>query len=272
MFRKILSWALIVLGSILLGLSVIGIGAIWIYRVPLTNQSVAKLNEVDQQLTAAQTALDSGKDELQRTLRIVESAEKSLAEIKDQLKQAKILTDEVNGTLDSQLMPGLQSTRDKIAQLRGTIQQLRDSLKTLNAVPFLNLNIPGDEYLGEIMSGVDTLDKQIATAQDLTKKAATFVGDASYLMGGDLGDTKERIRKLLDTVTEYDQKVGGWHAQVRDLIASVPRWINEAAVVLTLFLIWFAISQFGLILHGLALQAGKRSAGGAEADQGRQRL
>jgi hypothetical protein len=256
MYRKILSWALIVLGTLFLVLSIIGIGAIWFYRVPLTNRAVAQLQEIDTELTQAQSALSNGKDELERTLRIVDAAEKSLASLKDQLVEAKILTDAANGTVNSKLMPGLQVTRDKISQLRGTLQALRESLKNLNAVPFLNLNLPGDDFLAGLIKDVDNLDSEILAVQQLTQKASTFMNDASYLMGGNFGDTRQRIQKLLVTVTEYDKKVGDWHAQVRGLINSTPRWINESAVGLTLFLLWFGISQFGLVLHGLALRQG----------------
>src|SRR5512142_2655280 len=111
MYRKILSWAFIVLGTLFLILSVVGIAAIWIYRVPLTNQGLARLEQVDSELTQAQSALDNGKAELQRTLRIVEAAESSLAALKSQLSEAKNLTDQVNGTLSGTIIPGLQSTR-----------------------------------------------------------------------------------------------------------------------------------------------------------------
>ncbi len=257
MNRKILSWALIILGGLFLLLSVIGIAAIWFYRVPLTNQAVGRLEQIDTELTQAHQALDNGKTELQRTLRIVDAADKSLSAMKQQMATAKSLSDQVNGLLNDQLIPGLKATRDKVDQLRGTLQSLRDSLKSLNSVPFLHLNLPGDQFLADLIGGVDSLDNEIASVQQLTQKASTAMGDASYLLGGNLTDTKERIQKLLDTVTEYDQKVGGWQAEVRSLIASVPRWINEAAVGLTLFLLWFGISQFGLILHGLALREGE---------------
>ncbi len=256
MYRNIFSWAVLILGTLLLILSIAGIAAIWIYRQPLTNNLVGRLEQVDTELTQAQSALDNGKSELQRTLRIVDAAQTSLSALKQQLVDAKNLTDQVNGTLNNKLMPGLKGVRSKIDELRTTVQNLRNSLKSLNSVPFLNLNLPGDQFLADIVNSLDGLDKEVFAVQQLTQKASTFTGDASYLMGGNLSDTKERIQKLLDTVTEYDQKVAGWHAEVRGLIASVPRWINEGAVGLTLFLIWFGISQFGLVLHGLALRQG----------------
>ncbi len=257
MFRRILAWALIVLATLLLIVSIAGIAAIWIYRVPLTNRAVAQLQQVDEQLTQAKAALDNGKSELERTLRIVNAAQDSLALVSKQMSDAKALTDQVNSLLTDRLMPGLQSTRGQIDQLRSTLQQLRDSLKALNSVPFLNLNLPGDQLLADIVNGVDSLDHDIASAESLTQQASTFVGDSSYLLGGNLSETKQHIQSLLDTVNEYDGKVTGWQTEVRSLIVSLPSWINDAAIGLTIFLLWFGLSQFGLILHGLALREGK---------------
>jgi hypothetical protein len=256
MYRKIISWAFIIIGTLLLVLSVAGVAAIWIYRVPARDRALAQLKQVDVELTQAQTALDNGRNELQRTLRIVDAADKGLSSLKQQLADAKKLTDQVNGVLNTKLTPGLQGLRDKLSQLRGMLQNLRDNLKTLNAVPFLNLNIPGDQYLAGLIADVDNLDKELVSIQQLTAKASTFVGDSSYLMGGNLTDTRVHIQDLLKSVTEYDKKVAGWHAQLRDVIGSLPRWINEAAVGLTLFLLWLGISQFGLVLHGLGMQQG----------------
>ena len=255
-YRKILSWTLIILGSLFVILSVAGIAAIWIYRSSLTDRAVSQLEAVDKELTQAQTALDNGKSELQRTLRIVDAADKSLSALKQQMAEAKKLTDQANGALNSELIPGLQSVRDEINQLRGMLENLRNSLKALNSLPLLNLNLPGDQFLAGLIDQVDNLDKEIASVQNLTQKASTFVGDTSYLLGGNLSDTKQRIQNLLNVVTEYDKKVGGWHAQVRGLIASTSGWINEAAVGLTVFLLWFGVSQFGLVLHGLTLREG----------------
>ncbi len=256
MFRKILSWAFIVLGTLFLILSIVGIAAIWFYRVPLTNRAIARLEQIDSVLTQAQSALDNGKAELERTLRIVDAAEKSLSSLKSELSVAKGLTDQANGTLTGKIIPGLQSTRGKVDQLRGTLEGLRNDLKKLNSVPFLNLNLPGDAFLGDLINSVDSLDKEINAVVQLTQKASTFTGDASYLLGGNLTETKQRVQNLLNTINEYDVKVKGWHAEVRSLIANLPKWINEAAVGLTLFLIWFGVSQFGLLLHGLALRQG----------------
>lgn len=256
MAKRLLIAAIIVLSSLMFVASLIGMGAIWIYRKPLTQNILTRLQYVDAELSNAQAAIEMAKGELERTLRLVDDAEVALAQVKQQAEQAKQLLNTVNGTLNQDLIPGLQTTRDRIEQLRGTLQSLRDTLGKVNQIPFLNITIPGDDVLANIISGVDSLDAQIKSVQELAQKASTFTGDTSYLFGGDLNNTKQHIQTLLDSVTAYDVKITGWRVQVEGFMQVVPDWINTAAVLLTIFLIWFALSQFGLLLHGFSLQRG----------------
>ena len=48
----------------------------------------------------------------------------------------------------------------------------------------------------------------------------------------------------------------GWRRQVAELKAKAPAWIDRASIGLTIFLTWFALSQFGMILHGISMQHG----------------
>src|SRR5512140_2265197 len=168
-YSNVISSLLIYLGSLFVVLSIAGILAIWVYRGPLIDQANTRLNQVDTELTQAHTALTNGKDELQRTLRIVDAADKGLSAMKTQMTTAKQLTDKINGTVTGSLIPGLQGVRSKVDQLRGMLENLRNSLKTLNSLPFLNLNLPGDQFLAGLISDVDNLDKQIASVQQLAQ-------------------------------------------------------------------------------------------------------
>jgi hypothetical protein len=82
------------------------------------------------------------------------------------------------------------------------------------------------------------------------------VSDTSYLLGGDLTETRDSLQSFLTAIQEYEQKVTGWREQVAQLSDGAPRWIDQASIGLTIFLAWFALSQFGMILHGLSLQYG----------------
>jgi F0F1-type ATP synthase membrane subunit b/b' len=257
MARKIISGTLIGLGSLLLVLSVVGIGAVWVYRQPLITNSTARLQTIDNDLAEAQSAFQSARLELERTLRLVESAEASMEALKDEFAQVKTLFDKTTGILDDQLLPGLLASRGKLDQAKTSLQGLRDTLTELNkSLQFLDLNLPGDKMLGDLIASADSLDGQIVRVEDLVNNASTFVSDASYLMGSDFTETKTNLNNFLAIVTEYDQKLIDWRVQVAELLASLPGWITGASIVLTLFLLWFGISQVSLILHGLAARQG----------------
>jgi len=256
MARKIFSSTLIVLGSTFLILSVFGIVLAWAYNEPLTKVSVSRLLTVDSQLEQIQTDLRSAKAEVERALRIIQSAEDALASLTQQTTDAKSLLEDVNATLDDQLIPGLETTRTSITDVRGTLEDLRGALEQLNSLPFVDLNIPGDELLVSIIKQVDDLDSGIANVQDLAQRASTFISDTSYLLGGDFNETKQQLENLVLVLSEYDSKAADWREQIATLVESAPRWIDNASLSLTLGLLWFGFSQFGLILHGLGMKRG----------------
>ncbi|MCX6037709.1 MAG: hypothetical protein NTW99_07425 [Chloroflexi bacterium] len=256
MARKIIAGTLIAFSSILLGLSIAGIGLAWMYKEPLTQASTTRLQAIDNELGQAQTALQNAKLELERTLRIVESTEKSMVALKTEFDLAKTLFGDLNGTLDNQLIPGLKASREKIDQTKRTLQGLRVTLEKINSLPFVDLNLPGDKLLADLIASTDSLDAEIVRVEDLVEMASTFLSDASYLMGGDFTETKLNLQNFLTVVQEYDQKLTVWRAQLARLLGSLPGWIEGASIGLTVFLLWFGFSQFSLILHGLTFWRG----------------
>ncbi len=256
MRRRIVGGALIGIGSLMLLASLVGVVVALTYRAPLVRQATERLREVEAQLTQIQTDLQKAKAETDRALRIIQSAEDSLAALTRQSGGAKAALDEINATLDDNLLPKLEDTRAKLTAVRETLINLRETLKQLNSLPFANFSVPGDEALANLLGGVDSLDAQINDVQDIAHRASTFISDTSYLIGGDFQTSKKNLRDLSDVLTGYDEKIGGWLAQTRALKESAPTWINRAAFALTAFLLWFAFSQLSLILHGLTLWRG----------------
>lgn len=256
MTRKILAGTLIGVSSLLFLLSIIGIVLAWVYNEPVSRESVARLEQVDSNLTRIQTDLQSAKAEVERALRIIQSAEDALASLTKQTTDAKQLLEKVNETLDDDLIPGLENTRKKITEVRGILENLRAALAQLNSIPFVNIAIPGDDLLGGIISGVDSLDMELVNVQELAQRASVFISDTSYLLGGDFMETKQNLQNLLQVLDGYDGQLSDWRGQVGMLIESTPRWVDNASLSLTAGLFWFGFSQFGLILHGLSLMRG----------------
>jgi hypothetical protein len=253
MIRKIIAGILITISSVLLGLSITGIVLIQSYKEPLTQSSTARLQEIDTELGLVQTTLQGAALELERTLRTVEAAEVSLVTLKADFIQAKAFFGDVNGTLDKQLLPGLKESREKIDQAKSSLLELQASLAKVNALPLANLNLPSDKLLDDLIASAGSMDILIVQVESMIKKASGFLDDASYLMEADLTETKDNLQSFLTVVQDYAQKFSVWREQLATLRESLPGWIQTAAICLTIFLLWFGLSQISMIHHGLAL-------------------
>lgn len=256
MARKIFSGILIVLSVLFLVLSLVGLGAIWFYKESLTREAVSRLEEVDSELIQARTALQSSAQELERALRIVDSAQTALQELALQSEGAESLLTNIQSTLDDRVLPELKTTRGRIGTARSALEDLQSVLAGIGSfLPGIDLSAP-DKIVKDLIDSTKSLDEEIANVETLVQQASTFVSDNSYLLGGDLGETRDSLQSLLTSVQDYEKKVTNWHEQVRDVIAMTPTWIDRSSVALTIFLLWFALSQFSLFLHGRSLWAG----------------
>ena len=257
MARKILAGILIALSAIFLVLSVVGIGAIWFYKGTLTREVTSRLTEIDAQLAQAQATLQSSEKELQRALRIVDAAQAALEKMAEQTGSAKSLFDSIQSTIDDKLLPDLKTTRERIDSARTTLESLQSVLKSVSGfIPGVDLNAP-TKTLTDLIASTHSLDTEISNVEALATQASTFVSDTSFLLGGDLTETRTSLQNFIAYTQEYQKKVAGWRDQDKDLLDRTPRWIDQASIILTIFLLWFGLSQFGLLLHGLSIQRGE---------------
>lgn len=256
MIRRIFAGLLILLSAILLVASIVGIGAIWYYNEPLTREVRGELKQIDLELAQAEATLKSSKTELERALRIVDSTQEALEKLTEQSESAESLFDRIQGSLDDSLLPELRTTRTRIEEARATLENLQTVLTGISSfIPGVDLNLP-DEMLADLIASARSLDAEIANMEVMATQASTFVSDTSYLLGGDLTQTRESLQIFLNAIENYETKVTRWREQGTYVLDNAPKWIDQASIILTVFLIWFGLSQFSMLLHGVAMQRG----------------
>jgi len=254
MARKIISWTLIILSATGLLLSGAGIAAAWICNEPLTRATLNRLDEIDTELELAQTTLQHAQQELEHALDVVHATEEALDQFTQNDPQA--FFEDVQTTLDDELLPELETARERLISARDTLENVRVVVFGLNIVPFIQVNIP-DQMLTDLIDSAESLETQIKDVGDLAAQASVLLNDASQLFGGDLGETRDSLEGFLASIREYQQKLIGWRGQVASLKEDLPTWIDRASISLTIFLLWFGLAQFSLLLHGRALLRGE---------------
>lgn len=254
MARNIVARTLIVLSGFFLVLSVIGIPAAWWLNGVLTREGVARLGVIETELRRGEEALDRSRVELERALGILDSTEQALNDFTQNDPQA--FFEDVQTTLDDELVPELKTAKERLITARDTLEDVRVTVFGLNIVPFINVNIP-DATLTDLIDSADALEAKIGDVSDLAEQASVLLDSASQLFNGDFDETRASLEGFLAGVDEYQQKVSGWRAQVEDVKTNLPLWVDIASVALTLFFLWFGLSQFSLLLHGRAILRGE---------------
>ncbi|HKY55301.1 MAG TPA: hypothetical protein VJM08_13380 [Anaerolineales bacterium] len=255
MANKFFSGVLIVLGTIFLMLSIIGMAAIWVYNEPLTLEATSRLTDINTELSQAQVGLQSSQQELERALRIVDATEKALEQLADESTDAKNVLENIQGTLDDRLIPELKTARERLVAASNTLEDLRNTIQGFGS--FIPLDLTGpDQILADLIDSATSLDSEIGEIERVAQQASVFLSDSSFILGGDLTETRKSLEEFLATTQEYEKKVTDWRKQVADLIEKTPAWIDQASVILTVFLLWFSLSQIGLIMHGLNIRRG----------------
>jgi predicted nucleic acid-binding Zn-ribbon protein len=221
----------------------------------LTDEAIRQLEAVDDQLEQAQGTLASSQLELDRALRIVDSAQEALDKFKAQTNSTGNFLETIQSTLDDRLMPELETTRERIDSARTTLEQLQSLLAGIQS--FLPVDLSSlDKTISDLIASANSIDSEISNVEVLGQQASLFVSDSSYILGGDLTETRESLETFLAAIKDYQEKMSGWRDQVTMLIERTPRWIDQASIALSIFLFWFAISQIGLLLHGLNMRRG----------------
>ncbi|MFN8463198.1 MAG: hypothetical protein U0X93_15705 [Anaerolineales bacterium] len=254
MIRKILSWLLIVLSAVSLILSAVGIVAALALNEPLTREGLKRLDEVDSELRLGEEALKKSHAEIERALSILDSTEAALNQFTKNDPQAFFA--DVQTQLNDELLPELGTARERLITARDTLQDLRLLVFGINVAPFVSVNV-SDEMLTDLIDSADALESQIGGIGDLAEQASVLLEDASQLFGGDLEGTRKSLKGFLADVEAYQQKVTGWREQVQYLQKSLPVWLDFASFFLTLFFLWFGLSQVSLFLHGRAILRGE---------------
>jgi hypothetical protein len=119
-----------------------------------------------------------------------------------------------------------------------------DALAELPAVERVNIDT---DRLKEASAQLDELTGQANRLSELLARAAPPGEDE---VAGESSRAADAVRRPIaiaasgaDRLEDGRQKVAAGHARVR-------YWVNVAAAVLTVVLVWIALGQFSLLVHG----------------------
>ena len=224
----------------------VGLIAIWAGNQPLTDELLVRIETIDSDLEQAEITFTETRLELEATQQQIDLIQSVIAAVGiDSQENVEILTDIVQ-SFDDRLSPLIDTVSGGVGKLSEAFLALKNIVEKLNALPLVSIEIPGADKLAELSASLEEQQTSVIQLKEKVQQLSQLTEDTLNTLTSGYADFEVTINNLMDLVTEYETKVIAYREQLSFLETNIPGWIDQASLVLTIFLIWFLISQCGM--------------------------
>jgi DNA repair ATPase RecN len=260
---RVLGVLAVVLGIAGLVLSVAGIGFVWVARARWTPKVLHIVGEVQRALTLVEEHVGEAAEAVENTRQrvvVVRGAVDALAEGGPKAQELAAVVRQV----DEQVFSRFTRLRALVGSSETTAEAANGSLALIQAIPFVSL-------LERRLSPEQKSD--IEQAAERVNDLAEVVADARTALSNlDLNSDEFRARidraavslERIDVglqeagtlIETYGPTIPETIEKLDRLEERIPRWMTVGAIAATVLLVWLAVAQFSLLIHGLAIVRG----------------
>lgn len=259
--RRITGILLIVASVLGLVLALVGLVGIWSARnravdtiqtqVALT---VSVLDTTAQGLDVADTALQT----TQATVGTLNSTVQTLAK---SITDTVPLMDSLTTVLGKDFPRTIETTQKSLDSAQASAEIIDNVLRLVTSIPFF----PGDPYnpdvplsvaLGDVSRSLDSMPDSFRDMEsNLVKTNANLALMQSDIekVAADVSQVQSNLEQARRIISQYKDAALQLQSRLQKLQEMIPAVVNTTLIVITLFLLWLAIAQLGLLTQGLDL-------------------
>jgi chromosome segregation ATPase len=229
-------------------ISVGGLIAIWVVNEPLTREITVEIEAAQADLADAATTIQTTREELeslQGQIDIFQGILDSLGT--DAIQNASLLADVVN-RVESNISPLLDRVSNGVNRIQEAFDSIKETISQLNNLPLVSIELPGESVLDTVSESLGNLQQQISDTKSQVESVSQITQDTVDTLTSGFETWEEFISQNKDLLDQYEIKVTAYQARLAYLDIRLPQWIDYASVVLTMLLVWLAISQVGLFI------------------------
>jgi chromosome segregation ATPase len=269
--KRIVAVVIMVTSVLVLVLGLAGIAGTWMVRSRLDDGLGRIMTAAEAEAVGAQQELDRLDAALAQASTQIAAVEQEVQALGTDLDQNKPLLTALTDRLGVDLAPLAARAREMMDTIRETVAAVNSVVETINALSFVSKPIPELENLNALAEEIDSFEAEVQNLR-LTieqRRSEIIAGGVSIVT-----TPAARIRGGLDraqaTVSGYSQRLGTLQEHLSALGATVGQWLTWLAVILTLILLWLALSQAALFVLGWRALRGqdilphRKKAGSAE--------
>jgi hypothetical protein len=255
---RFLGILLLLVGLAGLVASCMGIGITWNMRDSWQAEAATQLGAIEEGLDFVTNVSVKAKDVMKKAGAKVNDLDHVVKAVGDELKE--------RGSIEKTVIPGLErdlwewcdQARDWVHSLEQAAETARSTLMFFSSLPLTTK----DESARERRAGLRSMAVQLDEITPVLKNLDKWLGELRNRVSletnvkrlrGLVSDLDRRLKTIQHDLRDFDRKIQSWQATTKNLKEDVPHLFELGTWVVTGFLVWFAVGQVGLILHGWKL-------------------
>lgn len=261
LFPTLIGYSLIFAAALGLIFSLGGLIASWVYAPSLsqTLQEQVQLAESIMETTAQ--GLEVASQTLDATRLTIQTLDETVQTFSEAITDTMPLLETIGSVVGEDLPATIQSTQTSLNSAQQSARVIDGVLSTITAIPLF----PGDPYrpevplyvaLGEVSRSLNGLPSSFRGMQDnLTRSGANLATARADIqrVRGEVVRVKNNLKQAQDILKQYRQTALTLGNQLESFRLAIPAMMRWASLFLSLFWLWLATAQLGLLTQGLEL-------------------
>ncbi|GAB4481992.1 MAG: hypothetical protein Kow0088_24640 [Anaerolineales bacterium] len=210
--------------------------------------------------TTAQ-GLDVASQTLETTRMTVRTLDETVQTFSQSITDTLPLLDTIGGMIGEDLPDTIHSTQVSLSAAQQSARVIESVLGTLTAIPFF----PGDPYepevplyvaLGDVSSSLNDLPQAFRVMQENLLKSGANLATAQadiQKVRGEVAQVESNLQQAQAILKQYRQTALHLRDQFESLRLKTPQLVRWGTIFFSLFLVWLATAQVGLLSQGLDL-------------------
>ncbi len=241
-------------------IGLLGLAGVWWIepRAEVQMESMVKflsstVETTDSLITLTDTALGDVEDSMTTMQQAADAAV-------DALDNTATITDDLADLTGEDFPRMVGEIQSALGTMSASAKLVDDTLALFSKIPLV-----GGRYEPEVplATSVDNIDKSLERVPQMLERMQTNLDSASgslegiqesaKALSGNVSDLNQQIGQTRELVTKYRELLKQLETRLESIQPHVRSAVRGAAIVLSLFIVWFLVAQLGLWTQGAEL-------------------
>ena len=257
-FKKVLFYAGMVISVIVLILCVAGIIGSWVYNGPITEAILEIVVPITDVVDTAETVSGETGTVLEEVTAGLQEAQTQVQAIGDEAIDTNIVVEAVSALVGEDIEPKLDEVRENARSIYDTLGIFQEAILAFNAIPFVDVEVPGAEQLEQFRSGMEEVAGRTGElSTTLQEEKTAVVEGAVEKISEPLDELHTRVSESRANLAEIQESLKSTVETLLYIQDNVASWIDLISIVITLVLTWLVLSQVAVFVLCRKMVQGK---------------